>query len=469
VPTDIIRIFHQQETAAARLGLKIGNFASDNLGPQLCFMQGISRGFSPQEDKALLDNVAALGVDFEGSADDWLPVAALHNRTIYQVRKRAGALLSSSDHPPGSLVIPVDGWFHAYNSSASSIPLCVSPEYWHVIRLLIETVWKPGKLLILSFARYASPAFASDYQQLYDLHISELNLTFNCVDQSDNQNDMRAERLGSLDIVHALAKHVYASRGTQLFSLVTAAYLGIFRARLTASSKEPLGVKSRLVLCGFVAAFFIYQPLGVLLIGKRLKYNLQVNSFTPAARSSVLLHVSGFMAIQLKGTSHFPSAGIVPEVFGEKCNENLHSALRDASQQHSAAVSPQQLLKRLGEVSTEMMEDASGYFRGVASRKEARRATAGDTDSEVWQQRVTRQEVHEFVMLGFSVCQDLLRGEGYAVVLDKFPTVRSAYTELINQTKPQSTNSQVKWTWLLPPPALKVCIIASCLKVLLYV
>jgi hypothetical protein len=133
--------------------------------------------------------------------------------------------------------------------------------------------------------------------------------------------------------------------------------------------------------------------------------------------------------------------------------------MRDASQQHSATVSPQHLLKRLGEVSTEMVEDASGYFHGVASRKEARRATTGDTNSAVWQQRVTRQEVNEFVMLGYSVCQDMLRGEGYAAVLDKYPSVRSAYTKLIQLTKPQSTNSQVKWTWLLPPPALQACCI----------
>jgi hypothetical protein len=325
VLTDIIRIFHEQETTAAKLGLKIGNFAADNLGPQLSFMQGISRGFSPEEDTALLANVAALGVAVDDSADDWLSVAALHNRTIYQVRRRASALLAASNPPPGCLVIPVDGWFHTYNSSATSTPLCVSPEYWHVIRLLIETVWKASKLLILSFAPYGSPAFASDYQQLYDLHINDLKLDFKCVDQSDNQNDKRAERLASLDIVHALGKYVYASRGTQMFSLVTAAYLAIFRARLQASSKEPLGVRSRLVLCGFVTAFFIYQPLGILLIGNKLKYTLKANSFTPAARSSVLLHMSGFIGIQLKGASHFPAARIVPEVFGEKCNENLHS------------------------------------------------------------------------------------------------------------------------------------------------
>lgn len=453
VTADIIRIFHEQETAAAKLGLKLANFAADNLGPQLAFSQAICRGFTADEDTALLDNVRVAQLAHDDPALSWLGVAAMHNRPIYHVRNRAKLLLDGVEPPPGSLVIPVDGWFHAFNGSATAVPLCISPEYPHTSRLIVETVWKPAKLLIMSFARSSGPALASDYQQLYHQHISDMNLTYACVDQTDNQNDKRAHALGSLPIVQGLAKHVYASRGSQLFSLVLAAYFGIFRARLDASAEQPLSVSGRLVLCGFVAAFFVYQPLGILTAGKRFKYTLKHNSFTSATRSSVLMHVSGFIAIQLKGTHYFQSSTIVPEVFGEKCNENLHSMLRDVNQQHSSAVSPQQLLKRLGEVATEMHEDASGYFERVSGRKEAHRAATGDLDSLVWKQRATRQSVNEFVMLGISTCQDLLRKEGYAAVLSKYPTLRQAYTALITLTKPASSTSHVKWQWMLPPPA----------------
>jgi hypothetical protein len=453
VTTDIIRIVHEVEVAAAKLGLKIGNFAADNLGPQHAFSQGISRSFTPAEDIVLLENVLHASVSLDSPALAWLEVAAMHNRTIFQVRNRAQQLQSGVlPLPVDGLVIPISGWPHAFNRSANCLPLCISPEYWHAARLIMETVWKPAKLLILSLARYSSPALASDFQQLYCMHLADLNLNYACVDQADNQNDARAERLGSVAVVQGLAKHVYASRGSQLFSLVLATYFGIFRARLDATAQRPLSVRARLVLCGFVAAFFVYQPLGILTVGKSLKYSLKLNSFTSATRSAVLMHMSGFIAIQLKGSSHFHCAEIVPEVFGEKCNENLHSLLRDPGQQCSAALSPQQLLSRLGEVATQMAEDASGYFESVAGRKEAHKAAIGDLNSPVWSQRVDAQAVHEFVSLGIATCQDLLRQEGYSDVVSKYPTLRQAYAALITLTKPSSKQSHVKWHWMLPPP-----------------
>jgi hypothetical protein len=233
-------------------------------------------------------------------------------------------------------------------------------------------------------------------------------------------------------------------------------------------NQQPLSVKARLVLCGFVAAFFVYQPLAILVPPElpgagparkkkqHYKYTIAHNSFTSTARSSVLMHMSGFIAIQLKGTSHFPRAAIVPSLFGEKCNENMHSMLRDTGQQCSSAVTPQQLLKRLGDVATNMHEDSSGYFQAVCGRKDAHRDAVGANDSPVWRQRVSVHDVHDFVQLGITICTDLLRSEGFAPVLRKYPTFRKAYTALITLGKPSSSNSAVKWQWLIPPAATQV-------------
>ncbi len=253
-----------------------------------------------------------------------------------------------------------------------------------------------------------------------------------------------------LYVVNALADRVFASRGTQLHTLVMAAYMGIFRARIDATSSAPLSVRARLVLCGFVAAVMIYQPLGILHMGKRFKYTLKHNSYTSAVRTSVLLHVSGFIGIQLKGSSHFPDRPIVPEMMGEKLNENLHSMIRDAGQQRSSVVCPSQLVRRPGEVMTEMTEDASGYFTEVKNRKQTHKDITGDADHTVWKERVSELMVHEFVMLGVETCKSMLHAEGFSNVLRRFNNIRKAYTELLTFTKPGSSCA-VEWQWMLPP------------------
>jgi hypothetical protein len=132
VPADIIQIFHQVETAAAKVGLTVGNFAADNLGPQLAFMQGLSRPWTGTEDAALIKHAEARGITSDSPPDAWLPVAMLHNRSIFQVKKRALALMHDNIivGAPNDLCIPIDGWPHAFNRSASgTVAVCVSPEY----------------------------------------------------------------------------------------------------------------------------------------------------------------------------------------------------------------------------------------------------------------------------------------------------------------------------------------------------
>jgi hypothetical protein len=424
VEGDYILHFHGVEVALHNRGIGVGNLGADSAAPQLSFLWGFARPFCNDEDVQVCELAATAKADDER----WLHLAVSLRRPVGIVLQR-GVLLREADwgsgkpHVAQGMCMPFRQWPWAFNKSSFSASVqCVSSEWRHGVRLLVKHLRdKHSKLVVWSFLVTASPAMLCDVQCMYLLD-DEL-LTFKAIDQSDyTQSNARAAELSSFVLVARLCECVPGSVGTAMHVLVQAAYLHVFM-----DAEYPISMGARVVLAVFALSAVVSQRLRVMMHGE---YKLPLYSLTSPTFHTIVLHVNGFLAVLRKGFESFSHRPLVPSLLGEWQNEELFSMARDPSCQRTSNFSAHEFMVKANTVlHMQNKEHANPEKWKSGDRPPVH-------DAALYMPVMDLQELHEAMMLGWQMWQDVAMMHGYKELFQQFPTLPLQYAKLLTKTKP---------------------------------
>ena len=207
-----------------------------------------------------------------------------------------------------------------------------------------------NKLLVLGFEADIGPAQLTDYVVLLRLVGSEVSgLSSSVTDQTDStQNNRRAGEFASFKVVHALLTHVPQSRGSALFSLVTAAYLTAWKDR---EGLPPLLPHTRVAHLAFVHCFLTFHTIAIINGHKevddqrvsRFQHTVRMHGFASQTRQALCLGLPGMLAL-LQGQREDCMAGhgcpsVVPQSCGSQDCESTFGVARDPNSQRTGFTS----------------------------------------------------------------------------------------------------------------------------------